>query len=383
LNPVGAIIQAIIKTYNTIKFFIDKINEILDLVESIVNSIAAIAAGQISAAANFVERTMARTIPVILDFLARFIGLGDVGAQVQATIRGLQASVDQMLDRAVDWIKRQAASLASRALGGDPNAPPPQRLDLAMTEASSAVDRFAGRTVGAVVLRPLLGAIRVRHRLTRLDVVLEGGRWTIEGEINPRARWPTTVLGTNAGSFTSRVQYYPANSNRGGTRMVADPLGPDFRSQGSRPSAAGAPPIWTNVNIERRRGGPRLYVLGHLLNQRLGGTGASSTNLTPISFSMNARHYSGAETHIVNNIGTMTNPRWYRYEVRVSYPSSRRAITAAQRARGVVDDEGLLASAFQCDWHELEDVGERLTRKSGGNAGSERIEHDLPPYPDT
>lgn len=113
LSPVGAIIQAIIKTYTTIKFFIDRINQILEFVESIVNSIAAIAAGSIGAAANFIERTMARAIPVILDFLARFIGLGDVGGHVQRTIQGLQARVDQMLDRAVDWIKNMAQRLVA------------------------------------------------------------------------------------------------------------------------------------------------------------------------------------------------------------------------------------------------------------------------------
>jgi hypothetical protein len=113
LSPVGAVIQAIIKTYNTIQFFIQRINQILDLVESIVNSVSAIASGALGQAANFVERTMARTIPVILDFLARFIGLGDVGGQVQRTIQGLQARVDQMLDRAVDWIRTQAQRLVA------------------------------------------------------------------------------------------------------------------------------------------------------------------------------------------------------------------------------------------------------------------------------
>jgi hypothetical protein len=117
LSPVGAVIQAIIKIYNTVKFFIDKINEILDLVEAVVNSIAEIAAGRIGQAANFVERTMARTIPVILDFLARFIGLGNVGEQVQTTIRTIQARVDQMLDRAVDWIRTQAARLVGAVRG--------------------------------------------------------------------------------------------------------------------------------------------------------------------------------------------------------------------------------------------------------------------------
>jgi hypothetical protein len=193
LNPVGAVIQAIIKTYNTIQFFIQRINQILDLVESIVNSIAAIASGSIGAAANFIERTMARTIPVILDFLARFIGLGDVGGQVQRTIQSLQQRVDQMLDRAVDWIRNMARSLVSRALGGDPNAPPQQRLDQALTEAQAAVTRFAGRRVGAVVLRPILATIRLRHRLTSLEVVARGGRWVVRGVVNPEGERPTPV----------------------------------------------------------------------------------------------------------------------------------------------------------------------------------------------
>ena len=193
LSPVGAVIQAIIKTYTTIQFFIQKINQILDLVESIVNSIAEIAAGSIGAAANFIERTMARTIPIILDFLARFIGLGDVGAQVQATIRNLQARVDQMLDRAVDWIRRQAANLASRALGGDPNAPSSERVANALREAVPVVNRFAGRTVGAVILRPLLLPIKLRHRLTSLEVVAQGDIWLVDAAASPGVTAPTNA----------------------------------------------------------------------------------------------------------------------------------------------------------------------------------------------
>ncbi len=233
LSPVGAVIQAIIKTYTTIQFFLEKINQILELVESIVNSIAAIAAGQIASAANFVERTMARTIPVILDFLARFIGLGNVGAQVQTTIRNLQARVDQMLDRAVDWIRRQAASLASRALGGDPNAPPEQRVRNAVTEGKRAVERYAGQRVGALVLRPLLSVIRVRHRVTTLDVVQRGETWAVRAEINPAYEDGTNVRVVPEGSpddwptgsavdpipikwFKPRDGFYPTIRVRGG-----------------------------------------------------------------------------------------------------------------------------------------------------------------------
>lgn len=125
LNPVGAVIQAIVKTYTTIQFFIQRINQILDLVESVLNSIAAIAAGSVGAAASLVERTMARTIPVILDFLARFIGLGDVGAHVQRTIQSLQARVDAMLDRAVEWIRTMASRVAGALAGHAGGRTPP------------------------------------------------------------------------------------------------------------------------------------------------------------------------------------------------------------------------------------------------------------------
>ncbi|HYW71715.1 MAG TPA: DUF4157 domain-containing protein [Pyrinomonadaceae bacterium] len=187
LSPVGAVIQAIIKTYTTVKFFIDRINQILDLVESVVNSIAAIAAGTIGPAANFIESTMARTIPVILDFFARFIGLGDVGGHVQRVIQGLQQRVDQMLDRAVEWIRTMAQRLMQRLSGGSPE----ERLTQALTAAQSAVNRFARRRVGAVILRPLIEVIRVRYQLQTLESVPRGTHWVVRGVVNPTGERPT------------------------------------------------------------------------------------------------------------------------------------------------------------------------------------------------
>jgi len=219
LNPVGAIIQAIIKTYTTIQFFIQKINEILDLVESIVDSIAAIASGAIGAAANFVERTMARTIPVILDFLARFIGLGDVGGQVQTTIRNLQASVDRMVDRAVDWIRRQASSLASRALGGDPNATPQQRVESGVREGVAAVNRIGGRRLGIALIRPVLAVIRLRHRMRSLEAIPSGGRWHVRGVVNPTYENPSEKQVDESGAGAE------GDNCRVGTHRVSGPSG--------------------------------------------------------------------------------------------------------------------------------------------------------------
>lgn len=119
LTPAGAVIQAIISIYNTIMFFIERINQILDLVESVVNSISRIASGMIQEAADFVEQSMARTIPVIISFLARLIGLGGIAQKIQDVIRKVQATVDRGVDRVVTWIVSQGRRLLNRMRGRD------------------------------------------------------------------------------------------------------------------------------------------------------------------------------------------------------------------------------------------------------------------------
>src|SRR6185437_1909465 len=104
LNPAGAVIQAIIATYNTVTFFIQKINQIAAVVGSFIDSIAAIAAGQVEGAAKKVEQTMANTLTVIIAFLAKFAGLGNVPEKLVGIVKKIRAPIDKGLDRIVAWL---------------------------------------------------------------------------------------------------------------------------------------------------------------------------------------------------------------------------------------------------------------------------------------
>ncbi|HEX5705841.1 MAG TPA: hypothetical protein VFX96_00995, partial [Pyrinomonadaceae bacterium] len=103
-NPVGAIIQAIITIYNTVMFFIERINQILDFVEAVINSVHQIATGAIDSAANWIEKAMARTIPLIISFLARLLGLGGITEKIKSFITKVQTKVDQAIDKVIDKI---------------------------------------------------------------------------------------------------------------------------------------------------------------------------------------------------------------------------------------------------------------------------------------
>ena len=317
LNPVGAIIQAILKTYTTIQFFIQKINQILDFVESIVNSIAAIASGAIGAAANLVERTMARTIPIVLDFLARFIGLGDVGAQVQTTIRNLQGAVDRMLDRAVDWVRTQAQRIGTAARGAAGRVAGAlttwwRNTRTALIGRRRATLAFAGEgrnarmTIATSPAMPLLdflatdatvralppghaGLVQIRAHAASIDAIK---RRPSEGATVAEGQEIAGLFGLIAGLLPSlgvaapprsRIRQAPMISVGGfqtAHQMTADVLSIDSGGHaGSQPTQE--PPLWQAVNA---RSGT--YVRGHLLNHHLFGPG-SRDNLVPITGSAN------------------------------------------------------------------------------------------------
>ncbi|HMG13848.1 MAG TPA: DUF4157 domain-containing protein, partial [Saprospiraceae bacterium] len=152
LNPVGAVIQAIIAIYNTITFFIEKINQIGAVVGSFINSIASIAAGQVESAAQKVEETMANTLTLIISFLAKFAGLGNIPDKIVGIVKKIRQPIDRGLDKIVGWLgimlKKMVSSVSQAGLPTDPN----ERLRLGMDSAIGVVNRFAGRKVGIMIL---------------------------------------------------------------------------------------------------------------------------------------------------------------------------------------------------------------------------------------
>ncbi|MBJ7597144.1 hypothetical protein [Candidatus Nephthysia bennettiae] len=99
-NPVGAFIKACKAIYDIVMFFVHHASEIVDLVNSILDNLAAIVAGNIAAAAKLVEDSLAKAIPLVIGFLASLLGLGDFGGK----IRGVIDKVRQPVNEAIDWV---------------------------------------------------------------------------------------------------------------------------------------------------------------------------------------------------------------------------------------------------------------------------------------
>jgi Skp family chaperone for outer membrane proteins len=321
--PGAGIIRAIIGIYDTIVFFIQRAKDIMKMIGSFLGSIAEIAAGNIGAAAEALEKGLARGLVLVIDFLARFLRLSGITAKIREAIQKIRAKVDNVIERVAKWVVDKGKHLlsavqsgASKILGGDPTAPSAERIGKALREAVPVVNRYAGRPVGAVILRPLLMPIKLRHRLSRLDVVPQGNVWAVEAAASPTVTALTTaqVPGSGIAGLTSQIRYTSGNlvGRTVGQEMVADPLGPDH-PMGQEPAGEN---IWRNILVtDPEQSNDRKYIRGHLLNHQVGGTGAAQ-NLFPITATANDSHESQIESRVKRWVNT--ERKWVYYRVHVA-----------------------------------------------------------------
>lgn len=118
--PGAGFISAILSIYDTIMVIVDKAKQIVALVKGFVDSIVAIAAGNISAAADRVERSLAGGMSLAINFLAGFVGLGRVSDAVKGVFAKMRAPFDKAMDWLAAWIGKagQAFLKAGKAVVG-------------------------------------------------------------------------------------------------------------------------------------------------------------------------------------------------------------------------------------------------------------------------
>lgn len=114
LDPTGimAIINGAMAFYQAVKSFIERLREILEVINSFVGGIAEIARGSLATAANYLEGTMARAVPVVIGFLANQVPLRGLGARIGDMVGRVRAMVDQGLT----WLVNKAVTMGRRLL---------------------------------------------------------------------------------------------------------------------------------------------------------------------------------------------------------------------------------------------------------------------------
>lgn len=114
LDPTGimAVVNSVIAIYKAIESFIRYIKQMLEIVNSFVEGVAEIAKGNIKKAADYIEDSMHRSMPVVIGFLANQVGLGGVGKKIGEMIE----KVREKVDNAIGWLVDKAVNAGTAFL---------------------------------------------------------------------------------------------------------------------------------------------------------------------------------------------------------------------------------------------------------------------------
>ncbi|WP_062290941.1 hypothetical protein [Nostoc piscinale] len=130
-NPVGAIVQLVLTAWNLYTFLRDNLQNLIQIVQTIVEGLAEIVNGVIEPAAQRVEQVLANLLPVAISFLANLIGIGGIANRVRQIISDLRERIENAI---VNLIRR----IGQTFRGGDRNTQTPT-TPVAETE-SRAID---------------------------------------------------------------------------------------------------------------------------------------------------------------------------------------------------------------------------------------------------
>jgi hypothetical protein len=390
LNPAGAFIQAIIAIYNTIMFFIERLRQISQVAVSFINSISAIASGNLAAAANRVEQTMAGTLTLVISFLARLVGLGRVSDAITNVINRIRQPIDRALDRVIEWIistARRLGRFVVQTVGGWLGLRRPMRS----TDGVQHTLYFAGSPPRLMIattpmpVRDYITAIKRDNGLTDAQV---GPSIQVVGQIE--AKQAENHVDEN--KKAQQVNEINTLLIDLATKMAVIPMGPSTANSGhlfgglhgewgtsatvifkQKPFPRGSEPAVNSTNFSyinvRKDGSGSYYVKGHLLNDNLGGPGNTWANLTPLNRDANKAHQLNFEDAVKTDVNgspargaaTDSGPRFgYMKSFSVTVVVGRGVPLSLQILRGETDKEASDIPGWQSGY-DIQEVTDLLT----------------------
>jgi hypothetical protein len=198
LNPASAFVKAIKAIVDVVRFIVERGAQIVQFVNAVLDAIVAIAKGTGSGVEELIENALARSIPVLIGFLAAILGVGGIANKVKEVIQAVSRPVTKVVNWVVDKVVGAARKFWGKlkgVFGGDKKETEAQkrkRLDRGVAAGVAAVGRLSGNRVSAALIRPVLGAIKLRFRMQVLEPVVRDGRWSVHGVVNPEKEEATS-----------------------------------------------------------------------------------------------------------------------------------------------------------------------------------------------
>jgi len=379
-NPVGAIIQAILTIYKVVTFLIERINQILEFVSAIIDSVAEIVAGAIGTAANWIEKALAKSLVLMISFLASFLGLSGITDRIKSIIKKVQSAVD----RAVDKVIGKIVGGLGKVFGGkraeaDPEKAQKLALGLHALDQADALAIKEGKQSREEAGR-IAARVKRTHPVFRTIAVVDGGAaWDYEYEASPKTKKAGLKKGKEKETQITRKSG-SLGGHKVGKEMKVDWLGAN-PSPGTAPESGVQDDLMDFLVTNPSQKSKDKYIRGHLLNEHLGGRG-NAENMFPITGNANSQHLHSTEKKIKNWV-LHSDPKqpkqWVLYEVKVEGYSHRLDPEKKKTPHNYVD------STFACravlkdsEGKVKEEFSSSISSTLGTHGFAETVEVEVP-----
>ncbi len=354
LDPTGimAVVNGFIAFYNAVQSFIRYLREMLEIVNSFVVGVAEIARGNVTIAANFLEGSLSRAMPIAIGFLANQVGLSGIGRRIGEMIE----RVREMVDRALTWLVDRAVSAGTAFLNmfrrgaQDTSEGETGQVNQELQGAEAALDEAMQTSQSLDEVQAKFPRIQRQFNLRSLSIENIGtSNMHVKIHRNPIATvsrpnwWGRYMLGGEAShqapfGATQDVTFGPVYRTQGitigSTNMTVRYLGPNH-PQGYQTGGRGIEGIM-NLLVTQASGTQNKFVAGHLLNHDIGGP-AEDENLFPITDQANRDHSNTMERSVKEWVND--NNYWVYYRVNVENRSVNIASRSGKDARNFVNSD--------------------------------------------
>ena len=183
LNPVGAFVKAAMAIYDIVMFFVDKGSQIMELVNSIIDSVRNIASGAVGGAAQMIENTLGKALPLAIGFLANLLGVGNLAQKVQAIIGKVRKKIDKVVDKFLLKAKKVGQKLLRKLGIGGKDAADQGEAESTSEEKSAGVEAIAKEeqqyvkegTITHEDAQKTTVGVRQKHPVFKSLTVIDGG----------------------------------------------------------------------------------------------------------------------------------------------------------------------------------------------------------------
>jgi hypothetical protein len=184
LNPVAALFKAIKAIIDIVIFFVQRAAQIKELIVAFIDAVKAVSSGSLGKVATAVEGALARAVPVVIGFLAAFLGLNKIADKAMEIIKSIRKRVENVVDKLINGIAGTAKKLFSNK-GKDGKDSKAKEKNAAGVPANKLQDSEVGQTETfkakghnhQLFLKPMSGGVEVWVRSEEDTVEHKLSQW--------------------------------------------------------------------------------------------------------------------------------------------------------------------------------------------------------------